>query len=460
VAVVGACALLGCAGECRPASQPSAAGPAESQPSAAGGVAFPLRVSANRRHLVDRAGKPFLINQASSWSLIQALSREDAAAYLDALAAREFNTVLVSVISYDKRHAGDPPRWQGIEPLRERWDFSTFDERYFEHADDVIRMARERGMLVLLVPVYLGPPHAPDEGFWDELLSPSNSVAKSAAYGRFLGQRYREFDNLVWVMGGDHTPPAGSELETHLRAVVDGIRERDRAHLWTAHWFNPTTGFTSLDNPSFAAYIDLNGYYAYDYDLTYQIDLRAYAQRPVRPFFHLDMSYEHEPGGSPDNIRRKAYGGMLDGAAGSSFCAGPEWYTFYGWRNMDTVGTRETTYWYRLFRSRPWHELVPDSQHEVLTDGYGHWGETDYVSAARTRSGFIAYLPSARWVTIDLRKLAAMSVNIYWYDPTTGSATFAGEHPNTDPLAIAPPRPGSWALVIDDAARRWPAPGR
>src|SRR6185295_14098408 len=35
---------------------------------------FPLRVSGNGRYLVDDAGHPFLINQASSWGLIQSLS--------------------------------------------------------------------------------------------------------------------------------------------------------------------------------------------------------------------------------------------------------------------------------------------------------------------------------------------------------------------------------------------------
>ncbi|MDB5560877.1 MAG: hypothetical protein JWN11_295, partial [Hyphomicrobiales bacterium] len=39
---------------------------------------FPLRVSADKRHIEDSNGRPFLINGDSAWSLIADLNRDDA----------------------------------------------------------------------------------------------------------------------------------------------------------------------------------------------------------------------------------------------------------------------------------------------------------------------------------------------------------------------------------------------
>jgi hypothetical protein len=152
---------------------------------------------------------------------------------------------------------------------------------------------------------------------------------------------------------------------------------------------------------------------------------------------------------------------MLNGGAGSSFCAGPDWYLFYKWKNMDTQGTRETTYWWRFFRSRAWHTLVPDTDHKVLTSGYGTDGKTDYVSAARSEDGklMIAYLPNGAAVSVNFETLAGESSQIWWYDPTTGKAQSGGTMSTYGTQKLTPPSRKSFVLVIEDAAQRLPAPG-
>jgi hypothetical protein len=463
-------ALLTAACSSRRAPPPSDAGIADggtpNRPARDGGAPpstdmFPLRRSDDGHYLVDGTGQPFLINQASSWGLIQSLSTADATQYMDELAARGFNALLVSIISNDARMPGEPPAWRGIDPFETRWDFSTPNNAYFDHADEILRLARARGMLVELVPCYLGFAGDDSQGWQDELLSATNSADKSRAYGEFLGARYEGFDNIVWVAGGDNTPPAGSELETRLRAVVDGIRARDPKHLWTAHWASGETGVMASENPTFASIIDLDGYYAYDYDLTYEKDLEFSAKRPARPVFHLDMSYETEPGGEPANIRRKAYTAILSGAVGSSFNAGPDWYLFKDWQNMNTEGTRETSYWYRFFSALPWQRLVPDRDHRALVSGYGSYGDTDYVAAARTREGdlLLAYLPAGGTVTIDLTTISGERARAAWFDPTTGRTTQSGEFATEGTTELSAPSRSSWALVVGDATHAWKLPG-
>jgi hypothetical protein len=412
---------------------------------------FPLRVSPNGRYVTDSAGRPFLINQASSWGLIQSLSTEDARSYLDQLAARGWNSVMVSIISYDERMPGDPPSWRGTDPFLQRWDFSTPNEAYFAHADTILMLARERGMLVTLVPSYLGFPDDPTQGWADELLSSSNSVEKSRAYGRYLGKRYKRFDNLVWVAGGDNLPARGSELEAHMRAIVEGIRTEDPDHLWTAHWSGMDAGTVSSENSDFADLIDLDGYYAFNYPLTYEKDLEQYSHRSGRPLIHLDMSYETEWGGEPAEIRRRAYDAILSGAAGSSFNAGPDWYLFRNFRKMDTPGTRETQHWFKLFSSQPWHELTPDVDHSALTDGFGERGSASYVCAAHTPDYrvIMAYLANGGSVTVDLGKLPGKSARVTWYDPTNGRTAGVTERAAEGRAALSAPSGHSWVLIVE-----------
>src|ERR1700733_9929839 len=160
-------------------------------------ASFPLKLSINGRYLTDGKNRPFLIREISSWGLIQALPETDESAYLDSIKKKGFNTVLVSLISYDTRFAGDPPNWQGESPFNTKWDFSTYNTKYFEHADRVLEMANSKGILVLLVPCYLGYKGDPHQGWWPKLVSPANSVEKSYQYGRFLGDRYKNFNNII-----------------------------------------------------------------------------------------------------------------------------------------------------------------------------------------------------------------------------------------------------------------------
>jgi hypothetical protein len=218
---------------------------------------FPLKLSSNNRYLTDSKNKPFLIKEISAWGLIQAVSEADESAYLDSIKKKGFNTVMVSIISYDTRFAGDPPNWQGISPFNTKWDFSTYNSTYFEHADRFLRMAAEKGILVLLVPCYLGYKGDPNQGWWPKLLSSTNTVEKSYKYGKFLGERYKDFSNIIWIAGGDNS--GAGELYAHMDTIIKGIKHFDKEHLWTGIFESTNTWSTS--DTLYAKYIDIDGLY-------------------------------------------------------------------------------------------------------------------------------------------------------------------------------------------------------
>jgi hypothetical protein len=62
-----------------------------------GGVTFPLKVSGNRRYLVDSQGKPFFLLGDTPWFL-QKLPLEDVRRVLDDRKAKGFNTLFLEIL--------------------------------------------------------------------------------------------------------------------------------------------------------------------------------------------------------------------------------------------------------------------------------------------------------------------------------------------------------------------------
>ena len=63
-----------------------------------------------------------------------------------------------------------------------------------------------------------------------------------------------------------------------------------------------------------------------------------------------------------------------------------------GWKDhLDTSGAIEFKHMTDLFQSLPWYQLVPDSNHTLLTGGSGTYGDWDYATApGRVRAGVAA----------------------------------------------------------------------
>jgi len=410
----------------------------------------PLRVGADHRHLVDRRGVPFLLQGDAAWSLIANATREDADGYLRNRRAKGFNAVLVNLIEH--KFARNAPRnAYGDAPFPDPSDLAVPNDKYFEHADWVVRRAGEDGIVVLLAPAYLGYPGL-DEGFYDEVMAAGPE--KCLAYGRYLGRRYAGFDNIIWVMGGDRDPgPAREDMDM----IAYGIRESDRRHLMTAHCHSDSSPAEQYPG----SWLQVSTSYAYEI-----VHLRLtwdYERTPAMPLFLIESIYEGEHNSSQVQVRRQAYWAVLCGEFGHVMGNYPIWSFSPGWQAaMDSPGSVALMHWGRLFRSRPWSDLVPDKEHRVVTSGVGEYWGLDYLAAASTPGGgtLIAYMPDARTITVDLSKLAKGRANAWWFDPRTGAAAAAGSFTTEGTRQFAPPAQGDWVFVVDDASRQLPAPGQ
>ncbi|HEX4644525.1 MAG TPA: DUF4038 domain-containing protein, partial [Verrucomicrobiae bacterium] len=110
--------------------------------------AYPLKVSANKRYLVDQNNTPFLIAGESPQALIVNLSEDEADRFFANRQKHGFNTVWINLLC--KPYTGGRPNggtYDGILPFTTPDDLSTPNPVYFERCDHMLRLAAKHGLL-------------------------------------------------------------------------------------------------------------------------------------------------------------------------------------------------------------------------------------------------------------------------------------------------------------------------
>lgn len=430
--------------------------------------AYSLKVSTNGRYMVDQNNIPFLMVGDSPQALPTMTSLADAAAYFKDREEHGFNTMWINLLCagpYFPDCRDDGSTYDGIRPFTRyvpggkdtaHYDLTKPNEAYFARADQMLTLAANHHMVVLLDPI--------ETGQWLDTLR-SNGPAAARTYGEYLGNRYKHFTNLGWFNGNDFTKWQNPGDDAAVRAVAGGIKTSDPGAIQTIE-FNPPTG-SSLDDPTWASIVSING--SYVYGPTYIQMLHSYNQKPIMPTFLMEAHYDLErvgnDYGTPEVLRRQEYWTMLSGGKGQIYGNAYTWTFMPGWQfNLDTVGVAQLMIWHQFFSSLPWQDLDPDQDHTVVTAGLGSYGnlqtrvsQSDYCVASRTPDGsvVVAYMPTVRTVTVNMASLKA-SAEARWFDPTNGtySTVPGGPFANTGTRQFTPPGKnhegeGDWVLLLE-----------
>jgi chitodextrinase len=421
--------------------------------------AYPLKVSANGRYLVDQNNEPFLITGDSPQGLIIHLSPQEADMFFANRAAHGFNAMWIHVLGGPTfGSSGDGATYDGIMPFTTVGDLATPNESYFSRVDAILNIAKSYG-----ITVFLNPAETID---WLSVLR-SNGPAKCRSYGQYLGTRYKTFDNIVWFYGNDFQTWSNPDDDAVVLALSDGIKDMDNRHMHTIMLNYLVSG--SRDDPNWESRINLSC--AYTYYPTYAKVLDEYNRTPVMPVFLGEANYEGESlrgySTTPNVVRRQAYWALTSGATGTFYGNYWTWPFRSGWQsNLDTFGSIQMGYVRSLFERRAWHNLVPDRNHVVVTAGYGTFSITDeipsndYLTASSTPDGtlIMAYIPTIRTITVDMSRLAAPA-NGQWYDPSNSTYVLISGSPfaNTSTRQFTPPGgnsegSGDWILVLETAS--------
>ncbi|HEY7640177.1 MAG TPA: DUF4038 domain-containing protein [Steroidobacteraceae bacterium] len=415
---------------------------------------FPLHAEAGKRYPVDASGNPFFMVADTAWTLPQRLQKSAASTYLNDRKQRGFNALLMELIEHKVSSPltanayGDKPFLATIAgsscPSGPCWDFSKPNEAYWAHVDWLLDEVERLGFLAVVTPSYVGY-QGSSQGWYKDTVANGTTVMRN--YGRFLGNRYKNHQNILWVEAGDYNVPNRDIV----RAVANGINDVIPGSLQTAH---NARGMGALEYWPSESWLNVNTIYTTDSTVVSEANT-AWGLSSM-PFFLVEAKYEGE-GASERTVRAQAYQAVLSGAFGQFLGNSPLWRYDSGWQTaMNGIGSRSMTQLASAFTSRAWWKLVPDTGHTLLKSGYGSGNYQSVAGLATDRSFAMLYLATLSTASIDMSKLAGPRVTATWRDPTNGAQSAVAGSPFTASAgvrSIVPPGNNGtgntdWVLIL------------
>lgn len=419
-------------------------------------VTNPFPLSGSGRYLVDANGRPFPIIGESAWGLIVRLTSAQLDAYIADRQSRGFNSVMMMLIcKHASIQAGSTANQNGDTPFTGT-TLTTPREAYFAWADEVLRRLARAGMVAFLAPCYSGyGGPGTTEGWWDDLTS--DVVASD--WGAWVGARYKGYQNIVWVGGGDYTPTAGAQSDRS-KAVSTGLVTGGANQLQTYHCGRYTYAFEKWGTAE--SWLKLGNIYTDDGTSDLAIHSAAaqeYARSGPHPFFLVEDWYADEHAMTDTGVIVEKWQALLSGACGVLIGTGTIWPFSAGYSSEfgsnANIGMSRI---YNLFAAYPWQTLVPKPDASLVSSALGST-TARICPALGTYSGgnfAMVLVPTATSPTVVMTNFSQSAVRARWYDPVSGAYTTVSGSPfaNTGSQSMTHPGNNSigtsaWVLVLD-----------
>lgn len=431
-----------------------------------------LKISENKRFLVHEDGTPFFYLGDTGWELFHRLNKEETEKYLENRRAKGFT--VIQAVALAELDGLNTPNADGNKPLIDNNPLKP-NEKYFAHVDWVINKAAENGIYIGLLPTWGDKVDPNSWGKGPKVFNKENAYK----YGQWIGSRYKDFPNIIWINGGDRD--GGGDNYPVWEAIGNGIKSVDKNHLMTFHPWGEKSSSEWFHNSS---WLDFNmcqtGHGQRSYAIYKRIIVHDYDLKPVKPCFDGEPRYEDHPVGwnpnvlgwfNDEDIRQALYWNLFSGSFGHTYGCHPIWQmktpekeavglARNNWYDvLDLPGASDLIHARRLLESRPFLSRIPDQT--MIVPAY--FPETDYVVATRGDGYAFIYFPTGWTAEIILDKIGAESLTAYWYDPHNGDSKLVGTLQGTGTRKFTPPSGGrgnDWILVLDDTSKGFNAPGK
>ena len=436
-----------------------------------------LVVSSDNRFLIKKDGSTFFWLADTAWELFHKLNIEEALEYLATRASQQFT--VIQTVALAEFSGLSAPNAYGRTPLlkNENGDFDpelpdldTTNNKYtyWDHVDFIIDAACSLGLYIGLLPTW-GDKYNKKWGEGPEIFTPENAYI----YGKWIGERYKDRSNIIWIMGGDR--PLESDMHKLIvRSMATGIKEvtKDK-HLMT---FHPMGGYSSSEFVHDEPWLDFNMVQSSHGSVNiknYEFIQKDYSLIPVKPTLDGEPRYEDHPiGGNPENgyfddyeVRIAAYWSLLSGACGHTYGHHSIWsfnrnkgeyknyfadgaYFIMDWHKaLKRPGAEQMKYVKELFLSRDFAELIPCQ--ELLSENYNG---ANYISAAMGKNYAFLYTPNGLEIKVNMRILNWNDIIANWYNPRKGEYIYAEIIKDENVAAFSPPSSGrnnDWVLILD-----------
>jgi hypothetical protein len=458
------------------AAQPQITSPASASGSAGSPFFYQTTIAGEQFTVLDPT-KTFLINSASNqpqfcagedaWDLIVELSNAQVETYLSDRASRGFNCIWVALA--DNTYQTNPPQdYYGNVPF-DGADFTNEDATYWSHVDYVLGRMMAYGMTAFAAPAFVGETSA--DGYYNSYQSSSDATL--VAYGAWLANRYSNYPNIVWALGGD-TPPA---FYSKVADIATGIRSADSVHLITMEG-TPQGDSSDTESSSGYAYCTpacaswLNVDWNYNQYQSVQFGCSYTTATYPLPNLLGEAWYEGEHSMTELEVREEGYWGILSGCTLGNLFGNDAIWTMGGpfdsigatWQSqLGSVGSVGQAREGALFRSREFWKLLPDTTNTYLTAGFGSGTAISVLSRTSDGQTMIAYIPNGDQATVSINMAGIVSstntARGWWFNPQTGATTNLGTFSNNGSQKFVPPDGNDWVLVLDDNSAELAAPG-
>ncbi len=418
---------------------------------------------------------PFFWLGDTAWELFQRLNKEEIDYYLETRKAQGYNVVQAVILS--ELGGLVKPNSFGELPLIDK-NPSKPNEAYFKNVDYVLKKAASLNIYIALLPTW--------GRYWSEesIFTPENAFS----YGKYVGERYKDQWNVIWILGGDRIPKTEEQYEI-IKQMALGIGDGDGTHLIT---FHPTGSNTSLSFFQNEDWIDFHmaqsGHGERD-NPNYLYPLNNYFTKPIKPFIDGEPRYEDLPvkfweiklkEGYAENpfpiadsltpygyfnaydVRRAAYWSVFSGAAGFTYGNGSVWCFWqkgfsapiaikHSWKTaMDSPGGKQMQYLKKLINRYGINNLSPNRS--VITDNWSKSTNYQSVLFSKDKSTALIYIPDGKSIKVSKVKFIQKPLYYSWYSPRDGkSSAIKLATSKSILLNFSPPSQGDgndWVLIL------------
>jgi len=467
-----------------------------------------MSIGDNGRFLTNQQGETVFINGDTGWNLALLLNRADAAHYVKVRNSQNFNLLGVSAI-----HGNNPENFYGDAPFEKtegRWDPSKpiitdgndpgnrLQYDYWDHLDYVLELTEKYKMYVALVVCFNNwVAGSGNGGNRSQIVFNKDNAYE---YGNFIGNRYKDRKNILWMMGGDRSAVYGEyDYREVYRAMAEGcadgikgVKNHDGNYdisgiLMSFHpqknnpnssqWFHNEDWLTF--NSIQACPSDQEGLIEADY-----------AMDPVKPTWLFEGRYEqYTYAYKPWHVRFQAYISVFAGGFGHVYGNEAIWDFDPTWKtDIYWDGGLHMKYLNHILTGGLDLDSFGDLRPDTLVIANGKRGTTSQqcwsfktleapyssrIVAMATDDYSTVLVYSADGSTIELRsELLPEDLLAYWYNPRTGRFSDSKEINHKLPLTAQqftvndtlvvfdlPGEPGfdnDWILLIESQSDKSP----
>jgi hypothetical protein len=307
------------------------------------------------------------------------------------------------------------------------------NERYFRRIDPMIGLGEQTGQTLCV-------------GIYHQWQRDIITVDKAHAWGRWVGERYRDVPNLIWSM----YPRAEPDYIPVCRELAAGLQAGDGgAHLISVHPDPAVASSSFIHDQDWLAFNMLQT--CTRYDQIPEAVLADYGRTPAKPAVMAEGAYEgveFKMLQKAHHIRKQAWWTQLSGGH-HVYGHNDAWVDPSGWEEwLDSDGSRHLGVFREIMTSIDgWWDLVPDPS--ILTSGAGEGFALNVSARSVDGRWILAYLSEPSTVSLRLDALTDREdASATWIDPRTGERLPAGE---VGQLTFTTPEGWEDAVVLIEA---------